>query len=101
MKLNFWHRKWAVAWRLAYGRAPPTIAAFEPDLRSWGTRLRSGALPFATVHGREPLVRLLPEAYALVREAGRRTRTWHLTSTAPGGTPFNRSIVEMQTGRQT
>ncbi len=48
----------------------------------------------------EPLKKLLPEAYALVREAGRRTLNMrHFDVQILGGTAvFNRSIVEMQTG---
>jgi len=48
----------------------------------------------------EPLVALLPEGYALVREAGRRTLNMrHFDVQILGGTAlFHRSIVEMQTG---
>ena len=48
----------------------------------------------------EPLNRLLPEAYALVREAGRRTLNMrHFGVQMIGGIAmFNHSIVEMQTG---
>jgi preprotein translocase subunit SecA len=48
----------------------------------------------------EPLVALLPEAYALVREAGRRTISMrHFDVQILGGIAlFHHSIVEMQTG---
>jgi len=48
----------------------------------------------------EPLAALLPEAYALVREAGRRTINMrHFDVQILGGIAiFHRSIVEMQTG---
>ena len=48
----------------------------------------------------EPLVALLPEGYALVREAGRRTlKMRHFDVQILGGIAiFHRSIVEMQTG---
>ena len=48
----------------------------------------------------EPLVSLLPEGYALVREAGRRTLNMrHFDVQILGGIAlFHRSIVEMQTG---
>lgn len=48
----------------------------------------------------ESLKKLLPEAYALVREAGRRTINMrHFDVQILGGTAvFHRSIVEMQTG---
>jgi len=48
----------------------------------------------------EPLVSLLPEAYALVREAGRRTMNMrHFDVQILGATAlFHQSIVEMQTG---
>lgn len=48
----------------------------------------------------EPLVALLPEGYALVREAGRRTLNMrHFDVQILGGIAlFHRSIVEMQTG---
>ena len=48
----------------------------------------------------EPLDRLLPEAFALVREAGRRTLNMrHFDVQILGGIAMHhRSIVEMQTG---
>ena len=74
----------------------------EPELQQLGDhdlRKRSLALRYRARSG-EPLVRLLPEAYALVREAGRRTVNMrHFDVQVLGGTAmFHRSIVEMQTG---
>ncbi len=74
----------------------------EPELQQLGDhdlRKRSLALRYRARSG-EPLVRLLPEAYALVREAGRRTLNMrHFDVQVLGGTAmFHRSIVEMQTG---
>jgi len=62
-------------------------------------RKKSLALRYRARSG-EPLVRLLPEAYALVREAGRRTINMrHFDVQIIGGIAmFHRSIVEMQTG---
>ena len=62
-------------------------------------RKQSLALRYRARSG-EPLVRLLPEAYALVREAGRRTLNMrHFDVQILGGIAmFHRSIVEMQTG---
>ena len=62
-------------------------------------RKRSLALRYRARSG-EPLVRLLPEAYALVREAGRRMLGMrHFDVQILGGIAmFHRSIVEMQTG---
>ncbi|MDR3109791.1 MAG: translocase [Planctomycetaceae bacterium] len=52
------------------------------------------------VRSGEPLVRILPEAFALVREAGRRTLNMrHFDVQLLGGIAiFHQSIVEMQTG---
>jgi len=104
MKLNFKNILTGPSqWRLAYwSRLLPTIGAFEPDLKKLGDhdlRKRSLALRYRARSG-EPLVRLLPEAYALVREAGRRTMNMrHFDVQLLGGIAmFNRSIVEMQTG---
>ena len=62
-------------------------------------RKRSLSLRYRAKSG-EPLARLLPEAYALVREAGRRTLNMrHFDVQMLGGIAmFHRSIVEMQTG---
>jgi len=80
----------------------PKIASLEPDLQAlndYDLRKRSLALRYRARSG-EPLARLLPEAYALVREAGRRTLNMrHFDVQLLGGIAmFNRSIVEMQTG---
>jgi preprotein translocase subunit SecA len=90
-------------WRLAYWASLlPKISAMEPELTKLGDhdlRKRSLALRYRARSG-EPLVRLLPEAYALVREAGRRTINMrHFDVQILGGIAmFHRSIVEMQTG---
>jgi preprotein translocase subunit SecA len=80
----------------------PKIGALEPELTKLGDhdlRKKSLALRYRARSG-EPLVRLLPEAYALVREAGRRTMNMrHFDVQLLGGIAmFHRSIVEMQTG---
>ncbi len=80
----------------------PKIAALEPELKQlndYQLRKRSLALRYRARSG-EPLRRLLVEAYALVREAGRRTLNMrHFDVQMLGGIAmFNRSIVEMQTG---
>jgi preprotein translocase subunit SecA len=80
----------------------PKIAALEPELKQlndYQLRKRSLALRYRARSG-EPLRRLLVEAYALVREAGRRTMNMrHFDVQLLGGIAmFNRSIVEMQTG---
>jgi preprotein translocase subunit SecA len=80
----------------------PKIAALEPELQELGDyelRKRSLSLRYRARSG-EPLARLLPEAYALVREAGRRTINMrHFDVQILGGIAmFHRSIVEMQTG---
>ncbi len=91
------------AWRLSRWRQlVPRITAYEPELMrlSGGElRKRSLSLRYRAKSG-EPLVRLLPEAYALVREAGRRTISMrHFDVQLIGGIAmFHRSIVEMQTG---
>ena len=80
----------------------PKIAAFEADLLAlsdYELRKQSLSLRYRARSG-EPLARLLPEAYALVREAGRRTLNMrHFDVQLLGGIAmFNRSIVEMRTG---
>jgi preprotein translocase subunit SecA len=80
----------------------PRIAAFEPELMELGDhdlRKRSLSVRYRARSG-EPLAKLLPEAYALVREAGRRTLNMrHFDVQLLGGIAmFNRSIVEMRTG---
>ncbi|NUQ65942.1 MAG: preprotein translocase subunit SecA [Pirellulales bacterium] len=80
----------------------PRIAAMEPELKGLKDhelRKRSLSLRYRARSG-EPLGKLLPEAYALVREAGRRTIDMrHFDVQILGGIAmFHRSIVEMQTG---
>ena len=80
----------------------PKINALEPEmmrLDDHQLRKRSLALRYRAKSG-EPLPRLLPEAYALVREAGRRTINMrHFDVQILGGIAmFYRSVVEMQTG---
>ncbi|MEI6246748.1 MAG: preprotein translocase subunit SecA, partial [Acidobacteriota bacterium] len=90
-------------WRLErWAKYLPQIAAFEADLQSLDDaklRKRSLSLRYRAKSG-EPLGRLLVEAYALVREAARRTlNIRHFDVQILGGTAiFHRSIVEMQTG---
>ena len=78
------------------------IASLEPELQRADDhqfRKRSLALRYRAKSG-EPLGRLLPEAYALVREAARRTIGMrHFDVQLLGGIAmFHRSIVEMLTG---
>ncbi len=80
----------------------PQIAEMEPGLMKLNDhelRKRSLSLRYRAKSG-EPLARLLPEAYALVREAGRRTINMrHFDVQILGGIAmFHRSVVEMQTG---
>ena len=80
----------------------PKIASLEPELKELGDydlRKRSLSLRYRARSG-EPLARLMPEAFALVREAGRRTiEMRHFDVQILGGIAmFHRSIVEMQTG---
>jgi preprotein translocase subunit SecA len=80
----------------------PKIGSMEPELKLLSDReLRKQSLSLRyRARSGEPLARLLPEAYALVREAGRRTiQMRHFDVQILGGIAmFNRSIVEMQTG---
>lgn len=78
------------------------IAELEEPLQKLNDhdlRKQSLALRYRARSG-EPLVRLLPEAYALVREAGRRKLNMrHFDVQVLGGIAmFHHSIVEMQTG---
>ena len=80
----------------------PKIASLEPELKALGDpelRKRSLSLRYRARSG-EPLGRLLPEGFALVREAGRRTINMrHFDVQLLGGIAmFNHSIVEMRTG---
>jgi preprotein translocase subunit SecA len=74
----------------------------EPELQQQSDeelRKRSLSLRYRA-RSREPLPKLLPEAYSLVREAGRRTLNMrHFDVQILGGTALHhRCIVEMQTG---
>ena len=90
-------------WLLAYWTgALAKINALETQTQRLGDnelRKQSLSLRYRARSG-EPLARLLPEAYALVREAGRRTLGMrHFDVQLLGGIAmFHRSIVEMQTG---
>jgi preprotein translocase subunit SecA len=80
----------------------PVVTAFEPELQQLGThefRKRSLSLRYRAKSG-EPLARIMPEAYAMVREAGRRTLNMrHFDVQILGGIAIHhRSIAEMQTG---
>ncbi len=80
----------------------PKIAAFEPELQKLTDqelRKRSLSLRYRAKAG-EHLDRLLPEAYALVREASWRTISLrHFDVQMLGGIALHhRSIAEMQTG---
>jgi len=90
-------------WRLSrWAALLPKISALEPELQTLADeqiRKRSLSLRYRAKSG-EPLSSLLVEAYALVREAGRRTINMrHFDVQVLGGIAlFHRSIVEMQTG---
>lgn len=80
----------------------PKIEAFEPELRALTDhelRKRSLSLRYRA-KAQEPLDKLLPEAFALVREAGRRTIGMrHFDVQMLGGIAMHyNSIAEMQTG---
>jgi preprotein translocase subunit SecA len=111
-KISLWHnvaatvRVWAkgpVRGRLAeWSALVPTVAAFEPQLQPLSDdelRKRSLALRYRA-KSREPLEQILPEAYALVREAGRRTlQMRHFDVQILGGAALHHRVVaEMQTG---
>jgi preprotein translocase subunit SecA len=85
-------------WRRLVGR----IAALEADLtRLSDHELRKRSLSVRyRAKSQESLDSLMPEAYALVREAGRRTiQMRHFDVQVLGGIAMHhRSIVEMQTG---
>ncbi len=78
------------------------IAALEPKLKKFSDgRIRKEGLSLRhRARSGEPLAHLLPEAFALVREAARRTLGMrHYDVQLLGGIAiFHRSIVEMQTG---
>jgi preprotein translocase subunit SecA len=80
----------------------PKIASYEEELQGlnqFEMRKRSLSLRYR-LRSHEPVERLLPEAYALVREAGRRTLNMrHFDVQMLGGIAMHhRSIAEMQTG---
>jgi preprotein translocase subunit SecA len=80
----------------------PQIAALEPELEQLSARdLRKRSLSLRyRAKSHEPLNALLPESFALVREAGRRTLNMrHFDVQLLGGMAMHdRSIAEMQTG---
>ena len=92
-----------MARRLArWGKVLEQIAAFEPELQKESDRdlkKRSLSLRYRAKAG-EPLARLLPEGYALVREAAVRTiKQRHYDVQMIGGIAlFNGCIAEMETG---
>jgi preprotein translocase subunit SecA len=80
----------------------PRVASFEDELKALNThdfRKRSLSLRYRA-KSQEPLERIMPEAYALVREAGRRSLNMrHFDVQILGGIAIHyRSIAEMQTG---
>jgi preprotein translocase subunit SecA len=89
--------------RLAqWGKVLPQIAAVEPALQEESDRdlrKRSLSLKYRARSG-EPLASLLPEGYALVREASRRTiKQRHYDVQMIGGIAlFHGCIAEMETG---
>jgi preprotein translocase subunit SecA len=91
------------SWNLArWGTLLSTIDGFEPELMQQTERelrKRSLSLQYRAKSG-EPLSRLLAEAYALVREAARRTLNMrHYPVQMVGGIGlFYGAIAEMQTG---
>jgi preprotein translocase subunit SecA len=92
-----------VARRLAkWGKVLELIAAFEPELQKESDRdlkKRSLSLRYRAKAG-EPLAKLVPEGYALVREAAVRTiKQRHYEVQMIGGIAlFNGCIAEMETG---
>jgi preprotein translocase subunit SecA len=90
-------------WKLSrWAQIVPAVAAFEPELQAHSDeelRKRSLALRYRA-KSKEPLTKLLPEAYALVREAGRRKLNMrHFDVQILGGIALHhRAIAEMQTG---
>ncbi|HKD37758.1 MAG TPA: preprotein translocase subunit SecA [Pirellulales bacterium] len=80
----------------------PVVAGFESELKNLSDnelRKRSLSLRYRA-KSREPLTRIMPEAYALVREAAVRTiGQRHFDVQVLGGIALHhRSIAEMQTG---
>jgi preprotein translocase subunit SecA len=89
-RLARWSKQLAAIGALESGLKERSDQELRKESLSLRYRARSG----------EPLAKLLPEAFALVREAGRRTlQMRHFDVQILGGIAmFNRSIVEMQTG---
>ncbi len=91
------------SWRLArWYKLLPVIAAFEPELERLSDevlRKRSLSLRYRA-KSQEPLGNIMPEGFALVREASRRTVGMrHFDVQMLGGMAIHeRSIAEMQTG---
>ncbi len=80
----------------------PKVASYEEELQAlsaFDVRKRSLSLRYR-LKSHEPVDQLLPEAFALVREAGRRALNMrHFDVQILGGVAMhNRSIAEMQTG---
>lgn len=80
----------------------PVVASFEEELKAlneYDLRKRSLSLRYRA-KSQEPLERIMPEAFALVREAGRRKLNMrHFDVQILGGIAMHhRSIAEMQTG---
>ena len=100
--LGVWVRG-PVKGRLAqWAELVPVVASFEPELQSLTDgelRKRSLSVRYRA-KSRVPLTQLLPEAYALVREAGVRTiGQRHFDVQILGGIALHhRSVAEMQTG---
>lgn len=89
-KLSRWYQTLMVI----NGLEPKFLKFTDEQIRKEGLSLRHRA------RSGEPLARILPEAFALVREAARRTKGMrHYDVQLLGGIAiFHRSIVEMQTG---
>ncbi|MEQ8836133.1 MAG: preprotein translocase subunit SecA, partial [Lacipirellulaceae bacterium] len=85
-----------------YAAYLPQIEALEPEMKALADpQLRKASLGLRyRARSGEPLDKLLVEAFALVREAGRRTLGMrHFEVQLVGGAAMHhRSIVEMQTG---
>ena len=92
------------SWQLAYWKRHllPRINSYAPELAGLGEmelRKRSLSLRFRVKSG-EPMAQLLPEAYALVRDAARRTVSMeHFDVQMLGGIAlFHGNMAEMETG---
>ena len=86
--------RWYQTLTVINGLEPKFMAFTDEQIRKEGLSLRHRA------RSGEPLARILPEAFALVREAARRAKGMrHYDVQLLGGIAiFHRSIVEMQTG---